>query len=123
LRIGRTLFIGMLAAVLLLVGLAAADSGLGTANAQEGRVDNLLAGICTPVASTHPDGTSPATIAEGVDPSSALVSIWFFDAAGARWLGFSPAVPVELNDLQTVDRLDPVFFCVNADATVTMPPI
>jgi hypothetical protein len=113
----------MLAAVLLLVGLAAVDSGPQTANAQEGRVENLLAGICTPVASTHPDGTSPATIAEGVDPSSALVSIWYFAAADARWLGYSPAVPAELNDLQAVDRLEAIFFCVNADAAVSMPAI
>jgi hypothetical protein len=123
LRIGRTLFIGMVAAVLLLMGLAAVDSGLETANAQDERVENLLSGICTPVASTHPDDTSPATIAEGVDPSSALVSIWFFAAAEGRWLGFSPTVPVELNDLQTVGRLDAIFFCTNADATVTMPGI
>jgi hypothetical protein len=122
-RSARLLPIGLFAAVLLLVGLAVVGPGLQDTSAQEQRVENLVAGICTPVTSTHPDGTSAATVGQGVSPADALVSLWFFIAAEARWSGYSPAVPPELSDLQTVDRLDVVFVCVSADAVITMPSI
>jgi hypothetical protein len=121
-RLGRLLIVGVLAAAVLLVGLAAAGSGLEGTTAHAQRVEDLLGGFCNPVASTHPDGTPPATIAAGVDPSDAVNAIWFL-VAGEGWLGYSPDVPAELNDLQSVDRLDAIFICVTADATVTMPPV
>jgi hypothetical protein len=121
-RPGRLLLVGVFAAAVLLVGLAAAGSGLDGTTAHAQRVEDLVGGFCNPVASTHPDGTPPATVAAGVDPSDALTAIWFLEA-GQGWLGYSPDVPVELNDLQSVDRLDAIFICVTADATVTMPSI
>lgn len=121
-RTGRLLVVAVFAAAVLLVGLTAADSGLDGDTAHAQRVENLLGGFCNPVASTHPDGTPPATIAAGVDPEDAVFAIWFL-VAGVGWSGFSPDVPVELNDLQSVDRLDAIFVCVDADATITMPPV
>jgi hypothetical protein len=119
-RLGRLMPIVLFAAALLLVTMAAAGSGLPAASAQQERQVQLVAG-CNPVASTHPNGTPPATIGAGVDPAGALVSIWFLHMAEGRWLGYSPAVPPQGNDLQSVNRLDAIFVCVNADAIITMP--
>ena len=120
--LGRLLVVGVLAAAVLLVGLAAADSGLDGTTAHAQRVENLLGGFCNPVASTHPDGTPPATVAAGVDPADAVFAIWFL-VAGVGWSGYSPDVPAELNDLQAVNRLDAIFVCVDVDATITFPPV
>jgi hypothetical protein len=119
-RLGRLLPIALFAVVLLLVGLAAAGSRLPAASAQQEREVQLVAG-CNPVASTHPNDTPPTTIGEGIDPADALVSIWFLLMSEGRWLGYSPAVPPQGNDLQSVDRLDAIFVCVDTDAVITMP--
>jgi hypothetical protein len=81
---------------------------------------DLVAG-CNNEASTWPDGTPAATVAAGVDPADALSALWVYDAVSGTWLGYAPDVPANVNDLTTVDRLQPVFFCVDADATLNRP--
>lgn len=78
---------------------------------------------CNPVTLTWPNGTAATTVAAAISPASALGSIWKFNAAGASWLGFSPSAPVEVNDLQSVQRLDAVFVCMNAAGTLNRPKI
>ena len=58
-----------------------------------------------------------------VAPAEALDAIWKFDPATGTWQGFSPTAPAEVSDLATVDRLDAIFVCVNAAATIGRPVI
>jgi len=58
-----------------------------------------------------------------VAPAEALDAIWKFDAASSTWEGYSPSVPADVNNLALVDRLDAIFVCVNAAATIARPVI
>jgi hypothetical protein len=107
---------GLVAAALLLAAV------LGPRSASAQRTVDLVVG-CNPVAVTQDDGTSITTVAAGIEPAGALVSIWKFLPASGSWSGYAAGVPPEVSDLQTVERLDPLFFCVNAVATITMPAI
>lgn len=78
---------------------------------------------CNPLAATWADGTAIAVVAGAVDPAEALDAIWSFDAASSTWQGYAPDVPADVNDLASVDRLDAIFICVNAAATVARPVI
>jgi len=78
---------------------------------------------CNPLAATWADGTAIAVVAGAVDPAEALDAIWSFDAASSSWDGYSPSVPADVNDLALVNRLDAIFVCVNAVATVARPVI
>jgi hypothetical protein len=78
---------------------------------------------CNPIAATWADGTAIAAVAGAVAPPEALDAIWKFDAASATWQGYSPSVPADVNNLALVDRLDAIFICVNAAATVARPVI
>jgi len=83
---------------------------------------DLIAG-CNPLAATWPDGTLIATVAGGVTPAEALDAIWKFDTASSTWQGYSPTAPAAVNDLASVNRLDAIFVCVNATATIDRPVI
>jgi hypothetical protein len=107
---------GLVAAVLLLAAVVAPR----LASAQ--RSVNLVVG-CNPVALTYPDGTAITTVAAGVAPAGSLDTIWKYLPAEGRWLGYMASAPPEVSDLQTVQRLDAVFVCVNVVATITMPSI
>jgi hypothetical protein len=78
---------------------------------------------CNPIAATWADGTAIAAVAGAVAPAEALDAIWKFDAASATWQGYSPTAPADVNDLVSVNRLDAIFICVNAAATVARPVI
>lgn len=86
--------------------------------------DVPLQGGCNPVASTYPDGTPIATIADAVTPPGILDSVWEFE--GGIWVGFSPLFP-EVSDLTEKDFLDVVFICVGGSgpgaATFTRPVV
>ena len=73
---------------------------------------------CNPIAATWPDATAIATVAGAVAPAEALDAIWKFDPASSTWKGYSPTAPAAVNDLASVDRLDAIFVCVNAAATI-----
>ena len=78
---------------------------------------------CNPIAATWADGTAIAAVAGAVAPPEALDAIWKFDAASATWQGYSPTAPADVNDLALVNRLDAIFVCVNAAATIARPVI
>jgi hypothetical protein len=109
-------FSAFIAAALLFVAAFAPNS----VSAQ--RTVTLVVG-CNPVAITYDDGTAITTVGQGVDPSSALVSIWKYLPAENRWIGYSAGAPAAVSDLQTSERLDALFVCVNAAATISMPDI
>lgn len=109
-------FSALVAAVFLFTAALAPRS----ASAQE--AVPLVIG-CNPVALTWDDGTAATTVAQGVDPANALVSIWKYLPAENRWIGYSAGAPAAVSDLQTVERLDAAFVCVNAAATITRPEI
>lgn len=79
----------------------------------------LVAG-CNNVVLTWPNGTPTSHIADAVNPSDALTTVWWFDAAHGRFLGYSPQAP-HASDLPLVNRLDAVFVCVRTPATLTRP--
>ena len=107
---------GLTAAALLLA------AALAPGSASADRTVDLVVG-CNPVAITHDDGTAASTVGEGVQPANALVSIWKFLPAQDSWSGYAAGAPAGVSDLQTVERLDALFVCVNAVATITMPDI
>lgn len=77
---------------------------------------------CNNISLTWPNGTAATEVAAAVAPAAALVAIWRFDAVARRFLGFSPQFP-QVSDLRTLNRLDAVFLCVRADATLTRPAL
>lgn len=107
---------GLVAAVLLLA------TALAPRSVSAQRTVDLVVG-CNPVAITYDDGTPATTVGEGVAPAGSLISIWKFLPAEGRWIGYSAGAPPEVSDLQTVERLDALFVCVNAVGTITMPSI
>jgi hypothetical protein len=78
---------------------------------------------CNPIAATWADGTLIATVAGAVTPAEALDAIWNFAAASSTWQGYAPGVPADVNNLVSVNRLDAIFVCVNAAATIDRPVI
>ncbi|HZQ39007.1 MAG TPA: hypothetical protein VFD32_23985, partial [Dehalococcoidia bacterium] len=68
-----------------------------------------------------PDNTPSTTVASGISPSSALLSIWkLYDPQNQKYHAFFPGA-TQATDLPSVNRLDAVFICVNAAATLTEP--
>jgi beta-lactamase superfamily II metal-dependent hydrolase len=68
----------------------------------------------TPVGHPHPGWTTESVV-DSIEPATALQSIWRYDAAQSRFLGFSSAAP-QASDLLTVNFLDAVWVCVTASA-------
>ena len=88
-----------------------------------GRSATLQTG-CNNVVNTFPDGSPGQTVASGISPATA-VAIWKFDNASqsfraayfpASSSGFPPPV-----DIPALNRLDPIFVCVSAPATLIEP--
>jgi hypothetical protein len=75
---------------------------------------------CTNVVLTWPRGTSVAALAAAVTPAEALRGVWRYDAAAGLYAGFAARAP-QLSDLTTVARLEAVWVCVRAPATLTQP--
>ena len=57
-----------------------------------------------------------------IRPQTALDAVWKHDAATGSFLGFSP-LPNAPNSLRDLNRLDAVFVCVRAPATLFQPPL
>ena len=79
----------------------------------------LFAG-CTNVVTTWPGTTPTGTVAAAVSPPGALMSIWRYDAAARRFLGYAAHAP-SVSDLTVVSRLDAVFICMTMPGTLTRP--
>jgi hypothetical protein len=76
---------------------------------------------CILVGSTWGDGTDISTVAGAVAPPEALDAMWAFDPVTGTWVGFSPDVPVAVNDLTSVDRLEPFFICMSEPGALGRP--
>jgi Prealbumin-like fold domain len=88
------------------------------------RVVTLSTG-CNNVVDTYPDGTTGAIFASAVVPPTSVTSIWKFENASQafRAVYFAPSgagVPPPV-DVSALSRLDPIFICVNAPATLNEP--
>ena len=57
-----------------------------------------------------------------IRPHTAVDAVWKHDAATGSWLGFSP-IPNAPNSLRDLNRLDAIFICVRAPATLFQPPL
>jgi len=77
---------------------------------------------CNNVASTYASGTAASQVFANISPSSALIAGWFFINSQQRFVGYSP-LPGAPNDLTSINRGDPLFICVNGNATFTRPTI
>jgi PKD repeat protein len=86
--------------------------------ATAGTTVTLLRG-CNNITITWPNGTSLGTVVGAISPA-VVASVWRYDTAGRRFQGFSPEAAIA-SDLRTVNRLDSVFICVTAAATLTRP--
>jgi|GEM_PF-2198280 len=82
----------------------------------------LVGPACNAVSLTWPQGTPVATVAASITPQGVLEAIWRFDAVQNRFLGFSPN-PNAPSDYVTANRLESVFICVRAEATLNRPII
>ena len=91
-----------------------------TANIGAGQRKINLPQGCTNLASTFPDNTSTGTIVSNVSPTSAVLSVWEYNSAQAKFQGYLPGA-TQATDLPTVNHLDAIFICVNAPATFTEP--
>lgn len=88
------------------------------------RVVSLTQG-CDNVVDTYPDGTTGSIFASAVVPATNVTSIWRFDNAAQlfRAVYFPPTgagIPPPV-DVSALSRLDPIFICVNAPATLNEP--
>jgi competence protein ComEC len=75
---------------------------------------------CNNISLTFPDGTASQSVAQAVSPPEAVESMWRYDAAQGRFVGFSPAAP-QASDLLTADFLDAVWVCVAAPVVEISP--
>jgi adhesin/invasin len=82
----------------------------------------LFAG-CNNQSLTWPVGTPISSVASGVSPFGALQAIWRYDAAQARFFGFSPNPNAPSDYTVVIARLEAVFICVNTAATLTRPTV
>lgn len=92
----------------------------GPRSAPEPEIVTLAIG-CNALAATWADGSPVGTVATAVAPPSALDAIWKFDPDANNWRGYSPAAPAAANNLDAVNRLDAIFACVSAPATLSRP--
>ena len=88
------------------------------------RVVALSAG-CNNVVDTYPDGTTGPVFASAIVPATNVTSIWRFDNAAQAFraayfaqVGSGVGPPV---DISALSRLDPIFICLSAPATLNEP--
>src|SRR3990172_12533288 len=82
-------------------------------------VRNLSAG-CNMVTLTFPTGTQSSALATAVSPPTALQAVWRLDNASRTFQAFMPQAP-QASDLTSLNFLDPLFVCVGAAATISLP--
>ncbi|HTE85388.1 MAG TPA: prealbumin-like fold domain-containing protein [Dehalococcoidia bacterium] len=88
------------------------------------RVVGLIPG-CNNVVDTYPDGTTGAIFASAVVPATNVTSIWRYDNSAqafraAYFASTGAGIPPPL-DVSALSRLDPIFICVSAPATLNEP--
>ena len=117
--------IGLAVALGLLVGSAWSGGSVPTAPVgAEAPTDIVeLFPVCNNVALTWNTGTPMSTVAASVSPQDALESIWRYDTAADRWLGYS-TLPDAPNDYTTVGaRAQAAWICMRAPGSLDRPTI
>ena len=97
-------------------------SGTGAATFNGATEQVALYAVCNNVSVTWPTGTGIATVVNAIAPAGSLAAIWRFNNAAQSYAGYSPT-PGAPNDLNTVNRAEPVFICMNVGGTFTRPLI
>ena len=103
----------------VIVGLLVHQRAVTPAQAQATETVPLPQG-CSNVTLPWPSGTPVAAVAEAISPPEALTSIWRYDAASRRFLGFAPGGGAA-NDFRSVAYLDAVFICLSRAGTLRRP--
>ena len=80
---------------------------------------------CNNMVVTFSDGTSSEAVIDAVSPPGTVETMWRYDAAQQRWVGFFPAAPTA-SDLLTVNFLNAIWLCLvggppTATPTATPP--
>ena len=88
------------------------------------RTISLISG-CNNVVNTFSDGTPGQTVAAGVAPNASLLAIWRYDNSAqvfrAAYFSTPPGGSPPPVDISSLNRLDPIFICVNGAATFSEP--
>jgi hypothetical protein len=71
---------------------------------------------------TWPNGTAISVVAAAISPANALIAIWRFDNIRQTFVGYS-SLPGAPNDLNVVNRAEPVFICMNGSGSMARPVI
>ena len=103
------------------LGLIALSGVHAPTRAQQTEAVDLAPG-CNNITLTWQNRTPTVELAAAVTPAAVLEAIWRFDNRTQRFVGFAPHFP-DASDLRTVDRLDAVFMCLNAAATLIRPAL
>jgi copper transport protein len=98
--------------------VAVPDDATDMAVAAGGTQDITLAAGCSMVASSFADGTPAATLATAIAPATSVV-VYRYDAATGQYASYSNTAGG--TDALTLNRLDAVWVCVGAAATLTEP--
>ncbi len=106
-------------AALAALALATPATNSGAQPAQ--RAVNLSPG-CNMITLTFPDGTDASTLTTAVSPPSALQTAWRLDNSTGSFQAFTPQAP-QASDLSSLNLLDPLFICVDAAASISMPSV
>jgi hypothetical protein len=78
---------------------------------------------CNNPALTWNAGTPLSMVASGITPAGALESIWRYDTAGNKFLGWSP-IPGAPNDYLSLGaRAEAAWVCMRADGQLDRPTI
>lgn len=103
-------------------GLATTTAGTRSASAQPQThtVTEPLTTGCNQVVVAFGAGAAPQQIVSATSNASAVLSVWRFDNTAQRYQGYfpGPGVPSDLTSLQPVDA---VFVCVNANTSLNAP--
>jgi len=108
-------------ALAALVALAS-TAFTATSRAQDAERTVELSAGCNMATLTFADGTEATTVAAAVSPPDALDTIWRLDNATGSFQAFMPQAP-QASDLLSVNLLDAVFICVDANADISMPTV
>jgi large repetitive protein len=95
----------------------------GSSTTPSGATETIsLFAACNNVAVTWPNGTAMSVVAAAISPPNALIAIWRFDNLRQTFVGYS-SLPGAPNDLNAVNRAEPVFVCMNGSGSMTRPVI
>ena len=82
---------------------------------------SLVAG-CQNQGTNFPAGTAIEMMGAAISPPGAVEAIWRYLNEEQRFVGWSPIAGAPNDYTNTISPLEPVYFCMRAAATLTLPP-